>query len=44
MLASGKVKIKPMITHVFKLDDYQEAFNVALNKEETDAIKVIIEP
>ena len=44
MLRDGKVSIKPMITHTFKLDDYQEAFNVALNKEETGAVKVIIEP
>ncbi len=44
LLETGKVKIKPMITHKFKLDDYQEAFDVALNKEETGAIKVIIEP
>ncbi len=44
MLSQGKVKIKPMITHTFKLDNYQEAFEVALNKEETGAIKVVIEP
>ncbi|MHA1341346.1 MAG: zinc-dependent alcohol dehydrogenase [Promethearchaeota archaeon] len=44
LLAHGKVNIKEMITHVFELENYQEAFEVALNKEEHDAIKVIIKP
>ena len=44
LLEQGKVSIKEMITHTFKLDDYQEAFEVAMNKEEHNSIKVIIEP
>jgi L-iditol 2-dehydrogenase len=44
LLASGKVKIKDMITHVFKLDDYEEAFEVAYHKEEHNSIKVVIVP
>ena len=44
LLATGKVDISHMITHTFKLDDYQEAFEVAINKEEHNSIKVIIEP
>lgn len=44
LLAQGKVSIKEMITHVFKLDQYQEAFDVAINKEKYDSIKVVIVP
>ena len=44
LLASGRVKVKPFITHIFKLEEYKEAFNVALNKEEYDAIKVVLVP
>nr|MDO8085272.1 zinc-binding dehydrogenase [Candidatus Sigynarchaeum springense] len=44
LLAAGKVQIKPMITHTFPLDRYQEAFDVAINKEEHDSIKVVIVP
>ncbi|MBN2153330.1 MAG: zinc-binding dehydrogenase, partial [Candidatus Lokiarchaeota archaeon] len=44
LLAAGKVQIKPMITHSFPLDRYQEAFDVAINKEEHDSIKVVIVP
>ncbi|MHA1899099.1 MAG: zinc-dependent alcohol dehydrogenase [Promethearchaeota archaeon] len=44
LLEQGKINIKEMITHVFKLDDYQEAFEVAYHKEEHNSIKVIIEP
>ncbi|MFX0101343.1 MAG: zinc-binding dehydrogenase [Candidatus Hodarchaeota archaeon] len=44
LLAAGKINIGAMITHTFKLEDYQEAFEVAINKEEHDSIKVIIEP
>ena len=44
LLATGKVVIKDMITHTFPLDEYQEAFEVAMNKEEYDSIKVVIIP
>ena len=44
LMEQGKINIKEMITHTFKLDDYQEAFEVAMNKEEHNSIKVIIEP
>ncbi len=44
LLASGQVQVKPMITHSFALEDACEAFATALNKHETGAIKVIIEP
>ncbi|MBD3188020.1 alcohol dehydrogenase catalytic domain-containing protein [Candidatus Bathyarchaeota archaeon] len=44
MLNAGKVSIGEMITHSFKLEDYREAFDVAMNKEEHNSIKVVIEP
>jgi len=44
LLASGKVKVKPFITHIFKLDEIHEAFNIALNKEKYNAIKVVLIP
>ncbi|RLE77494.1 MAG: hypothetical protein DRJ56_02240 [Thermoprotei archaeon] len=44
LMASGRVRAKPFITHVFKLDEVHEAFRVALNKEEYDAIKVVLVP
>ena len=44
LLSSGRVRVKPFITHVFSLDDFYEAFKVALNKDEYDAIKVVAKP
>lgn len=44
LLAQGKVDIASMITHVFKLDEYEEAFKVAMEKEAYNSIKVVIEP
>lgn len=44
LMQYGKVSIKEMITHRFKLDNFQEAFEVAYHKEEHNSIKVIITP
>lgn len=44
LMASGKVKVKPFITHVFKLEEIHEAFNVTMNKEKYEAIKVVLVP
>ena len=30
-LTSGKVDLKPLITHRFKMEDYKEAFEVGLS-------------
>lgn len=38
LLESGKVRVKEMITHTFKLDEYEEAFNMA---HSSDSIKVM---
>lgn len=44
LLASGQVRVKPMITHVYSFSDAQEAFATALAKHETGAIKVVLVP
>lgn len=44
LLASGQIEVEPMITHRFPLTDAVQAFEVAANKHETGAIKVIINP
>ena len=43
LLAEGRVRVAPMITHRFPLDDVARAFEVATQKHETGAIKVVIE-
>ncbi len=44
LMAEGKVRAKPFITHVFSLDEYEKAFEVALNKGKYGAIKVVMRP
>ena len=44
LMAAGKVVVGPMITHTFDLEDAVAAFDVAVRKHETGAIKVIIHP
>lgn len=44
LLASGEIAVDPMITHIFPLTEAVEAFDVAANKHETGAIKVVIHP
>ena len=42
LLASGKVNVKSLISHVFPLDNIMEAFEVQTRPEQS--IKVIIKP
>lgn len=42
LLAKGKLKAKPLITHQFKLQDINEAFETADNKKETGAVFVAL--
>ncbi|MCD6444644.1 alcohol dehydrogenase catalytic domain-containing protein [Candidatus Bathyarchaeota archaeon] len=44
LLKTGRVEIKPFITHVLPLEEVKEAFRIALNKEEYGALKVVIKP
>lgn len=41
---SGRVHVEPLITHRFPLEQSLEAFEAALNKDRSGAIKVIIRP
>jgi len=43
-IARGEIDVKPLITHRFPLDKINEAFDVAKNKKETGAIKVMLIP
>ena len=42
LMERGKVKADPIITHQYPLVDAPEAFRVADNKEENEAVKVIL--
>ena len=42
--AKGKLQTESLITHRFPLDDIAEAFETADNKDETNSIKVIVNP
>jgi len=44
LLASGRVKVRPFITHVMKLEEYKEAFSMLLEKEKSNAIKIVLKP
>lgn len=44
LLAEGAVRVGPMITHRFPIDEAVRAFEVARHKERYGALKVIIEP
>jgi threonine dehydrogenase-like Zn-dependent dehydrogenase len=44
LLSHGKVHVKPLITHRFKLEEINKGFDVLLNREKSNAIKVIIHP
>ncbi|MEA3225704.1 MAG: alcohol dehydrogenase catalytic domain-containing protein [Planctomycetota bacterium] len=43
LVSAGQVKVAPLITHRFALSDALNAFEVACNKSETGAVKVIID-
>ena len=44
LLSSGRVQGDPLVTHFFPIEQGAEAFGVAENKEQTRAIKVVINP
>ena len=44
MMGAGKISVAPMITHRFPIEQAQEAFAIAANKEAHGAIKVLILP
>lgn len=44
LLFSGRIQASPLITHKFPIEEAVQAFSIAERKEESGAIKVIINP
>jgi threonine dehydrogenase-like Zn-dependent dehydrogenase len=44
MLASGRVDLRPLITHRFPLTEWRQAVAVALDKRRHHAVKVLLQP
>ncbi len=44
LLTSGAVQVAPMITHTYPLEDAIGAFEVAMNKQGSGAMKVVLHP
>ena len=44
LIASGTIKVKPLITHRFPLREAQQAFQVMLHKDREQAYKVVLHP
>lgn len=42
MLENGSLKADPLVTHTFPLDKINEAFETAMNKKVSHAVKVMI--
>ena len=40
MMVSGKLDVRRLLTHTFRLSEYRRAFTVGLNKAEHEAVKV----
>ena len=43
LAASGRVDLRPMITHTFRLDEWREAFSVLADQATSGAVKVLID-
>ena len=43
-MAESAVRVQPLITHTFPLERLHEGFDVMLNKESGNAMKVVIRP
>ena len=43
LVAKGSVIRSPLVTHRFKMEDYEKAFDVATNKGREEAIKVVFD-
>jgi len=42
LVARGDIDAEPLVTHVFGLDDFKQAFETAKNKRDSKAVKVVI--
>ncbi|MGQ0570595.1 MAG: zinc-dependent alcohol dehydrogenase [Armatimonadota bacterium] len=43
LLASGRIDLRPLVTHRFRLSDYRRAIAVALHKGRHQAVKVVLQ-
>jgi threonine dehydrogenase-like Zn-dependent dehydrogenase len=41
LMAEGKVDLEPLLTHRFRLDDYQEALATVTGKSSSGVIKAV---
>lgn len=41
LISDGKIKVKPLITHTYTIEDYQAAFDMAAG---TEGLKVVVKP
>ena len=44
LMASGTIRVKPLITHRFALREAAQAFRVMLHKDREQAYKVVLHP
>lgn len=44
MLEAGLINVKPLITHVLDIEDYQKGFGILSQREKSGAVKVILRP
>jgi threonine dehydrogenase-like Zn-dependent dehydrogenase len=44
MVAGGRVRAEPLVTHRFRLEDIAEAFRAADDKRASGAVKVVVQP
>ncbi|HEY49755.1 MAG TPA: alcohol dehydrogenase catalytic domain-containing protein [Dehalococcoidia bacterium] len=43
LLKDKKIDVKPLITHIFRLEQYKEALKTCMNKKSTKSIKVLFD-
>jgi threonine dehydrogenase-like Zn-dependent dehydrogenase len=43
MIGSGRIDLTPMLTHMFRLEEWREAFTVLADQAASGAIKVAID-
>jgi threonine dehydrogenase-like Zn-dependent dehydrogenase len=44
MLAAGRLDVKPMLTHTLPLAQFRQGFDMLLHREDTGAVKVVLQP
>lgn len=44
LLVAGKIDVEPLVTHKFPLERINEAFEAAINRVRSKAVKVLLTP